>query len=99
VCYLSLSRVFSQLSIVIQFAMLGTAIQILVDFAVFILHRLLPGDIEAMMFVPIVHSIDGLIAARILELWGRSKVAVAGGRGNGAVRRCSGSRACDRRCY
>lgn len=76
--------------------MLGTAIQILVDFAVLVLHRLLPGDVETMMFVPIVHGIDGLIAASILELWGRSKVAVAGGRDNGAVWRCSGSRACVR---
>ena len=75
--------------------MLGTAIQILVDFAVLILHRLLPGDVEAMMFVPIVHGINGLIAASILKLWGRSKVAVAGGGCNGAVGRCRGSRACD----
>ena len=92
-CYLSLPRIFSQLSIVIQLAMLGTPIQILVDFAVLILHRLLPGDVVAMMFVPIVHGTDSLIAARILELWGRSKVVVAGGRCDRAVGRCRRSRA------
>lgn len=94
--YFSLPRIFGQLSIVIQLAMLGTAIQILVDFAVLILHRLLPGDVEAMVFVPIVHGIDGFIAARILELRGRSKVIVAGGRCNGAIGLRWASRACDR---
>ena len=84
--YLSLPRILGQLPIVIQLAMLRASIQVLVDFAILILHWLLPGDVEAMVFVPFVHGIDGFIAAGILELRGGSEVPEARGRCDRAVR-------------
>lgn len=82
---LPLARVLGELAVVVELAMLGAAIQVFVDVAVLVLHRLLPGDIEAMVLVPVVHGIDGRLAVRVGELRGRREVVEAGWRCNGAI--------------